>query len=107
MKNIMRYFSVYRVTKIILLILIVPVILLSVVSSLVMFNSKGNGGIPALFGNHAITLENSNFATQDTDAFNEGEVVLFKSLAQTDYKISDIIAYYSAEVLLWILFWHF
>ena len=72
-------------------IIIIPILVLSVICSIVMINAKRNNSVPNLFGYSLVTvlsesMTNSGFEVNDT--------VLVKSINADDIEVGDIIAYY-------------
>ncbi len=72
-------------------IIIIPILVLSVICSIVMINSKRSNSVPNLFGYSLVTIlsesmENSGFKVDDT--------VMVKSTEPEEIKVGDIIAYY-------------
>lgn len=72
-------------------IIIIPILVLSVICSIVMINAKRNNSVPNLFGYSLVTvlsesMTNSGFEVNDT--------VLVKSIDANTIEIGDIIAYY-------------
>lgn len=72
-------------------IIIIPILVLSVICSIVMINAKRNNSVPNLFGYSLVTvlsesMTNSGFEVNDT--------VLVKSIDANTIEVGDIIAYY-------------
>ncbi|MDD4815539.1 MAG: hypothetical protein PHQ62_00150 [Clostridia bacterium] len=86
----------YKITQTIFYIMLIPLLFMAFVSSIVMFNTKTSGGYPNLLGYTVIQFKDNSFYDSVKNRYAENEVNLFFSLKETDYKIGDIIAYYSA-----------
>ncbi len=72
-------------------IIIIPILVLSVICSIVMINAKRSNSVPNIFGYSLVTIlsdsmQNSGFEVSDT--------VMVKSTEVQDIKVGDIIAYY-------------
>lgn len=90
-----KNYSIYKFFKIMLAVLIIPAMLLSIFSSVVMISSKSNGGIPTLFGNSVVEMPHNRF--EESEKLEVGQDVLFTKLDDKKYAVDNIIAYFSTK----------
>jgi len=84
----------YVILDIITNVLIVPVLLLSLVASIVMYNAKKHNEVPSLFGYSAVKILTTSMQTEETPEYSAGNVVLVKKVSPELLDAGDVIAFY-------------
>ena len=72
-------------------ILIIPVLVLSVICSIVMINAKRSNSVPNLFGYSLVTILSDSMLNS---GFEVDDTVMVKTEDATEIKVGDVIAYY-------------
>ena len=72
-------------------VLIIPVLVLSVICSIVMINAKRNNSVPNLFGYSLVTILSESMLDS---GFEVDDTVMVKKEDAEEIKVGDIIAYY-------------
>ena len=72
-------------------ILIIPVLVLSVICSIVMINAKRSNSVPNLFGYSLVTILSESMVDS---GFEVDDTVMVKQEDTTEIKVGDVIAYY-------------
>ena len=86
-----KKYKFYKFSKIVLLVVAIPLLALALFSAIVMNTSKEAGGYPSMFGYTVIDL------TYDQNAYyGEGvnKKIMVQKVSNDDYKVGDIIVYY-------------
>ena len=86
--------KIFDILDIISIVLIVPVLILGLFCSILMYNAKHQNGVPSLFGSYAVTIR-ENITTEEHPEFTEGAKVLVSSVNPEDLQPRDFIAFYS------------
>lgn len=88
-----------RVLDILSDILIIPIVILSLICTAVMFNSKLNYEVPSIFGYSVCRVLTNSMEPQfyGKSGTYQGDVVLIKRVGINELKKGDIIAYYSYD----------
>ena len=86
--------KIFDILDIISTVLIIPVLILGLFCSILMYNAKHQNGVPSLFGSYAVTIR-ENITTEEHPEFTEGAKVLVSSVNPEDLQPRDFIAFYS------------
>ena len=86
--------KIFDILDIITNVLIVPVLLIGLFCSILMFSAKQHNGVPSLFGYSAVRILTGSMHTSEQPEFAEGNVVLVKKVNPETLKVGDIIAFY-------------
>ena len=84
----------FDILDIITNVLIVPVLLIGLFCSILMFSAKQHNGVPSLFGYSAVRILTGSMNTSEQPEFAEGNVVLVKKVNPETLMVGDIIAFY-------------
>lgn len=86
--------KIFDILDIIALVLIIPVLILGIFCSVLMYNAKHSNGVPSMFGYSAVTIS-QDIATDEHPDFTEDAKVLVTSVSPENIQIGDYIAFYS------------
>lgn len=81
----------YQIIDVVTDILIIPIVVLCIVCTVVMFNSRTHNQIPSIFGYSAVQVVSGSMIAS---GFNIGDVALIKRVPISEIRTGDIIAYY-------------
>lgn len=87
----------YKFTKVVIAFLIIPTLVFGIFCTVVLSNTRTNGGIPSIFGYYAVQIPNNNFYNSELGLFKAGEHQMFQSINGSDYKVGDMISYYNVN----------
>lgn len=73
-------------------IIIIPILVLSVICSIVMINAKRSNNVPNLFGYSLVTILSGSM---ENSGFYEDDTVIVKDIDTSEIEVGDIIAYYT------------
>ena len=73
-------------------IIIIPILVLSVICSIVMINAKRSNNVPNLFGYSLVTILSGSM---ENSGFHEDDTVIVKDINTSEIEVGDIIAYYT------------
>lgn len=83
----------YRILDIITDILMIPIVVLSAVCTVIMFNARTNNQVPSIFGVSAVeVLSGSMLPT-----FKKGDIVVLERIEIKEIQVGDNIAFYWVE----------
>ncbi|HIV01586.1 MAG TPA: hypothetical protein IAA62_03425 [Candidatus Caccopulliclostridium gallistercoris] len=85
--------KIFDILDIISLVLIIPVLLLGIFCSLLMFSAKQNNGVPSMFGYSVVTID-EDIASEEHPDFTSGTKVLTRSVNAESLTIGDYISFY-------------
>ena len=85
--------KIFDILDIISLVLIIPVLILGIFCSLLMFSAKQNNGVPSMFGYSVVTID-EDIASEEHPDFTSGTKVLTRSVNAESLTIGDYIAFY-------------
>lgn len=94
MDKIKKRFYLIRFTKILIAILIIPTLIFGVFCTIVLSNTKLNGGIPSIFGYYVVQIPDNSFYNPTLKLYHAGDYRMFQSIQSSDYRVGDMIAYY-------------
>ncbi len=77
-------------------IIIIPILVLSVICSIVMINSKRSNNVPNLFGYSLVTILSGSMTNS---GFNEDDTVIVKSIDTKEIEVGDVFKYNNAVYL--------
>ena len=89
--------KVHKITNVLFLILLVPFLLVSLVASIIMFNTKSAGGYANFLGYYVYEIQNDNFkmSTQferyDVDPYVKGAKFLFHKVSIDDIEDGQFV----------------
>ena len=86
--------KIFDILDIITNVLIIPVLLLGLFCSILMFNAKQHNGVPSLFGYSAVKILTSSMETAENPQFAQGQTVLVKKVNTDELIPGDVIAFY-------------
>ena len=93
--------KVHKITNVLFLVLLVPFLLVSLVASIIMFNTKSAGGYANFLGYYVYEIQNDNFKMSgpngryDVDPYVKGAKFLFHKVSVDDLKDEQYVIYYS------------
>ena len=73
-------------------IIIIPILVLSVICSIVMINAKRSNNVPNLFGYSLVTILSGSM---ENSGFHEDDTVIVKDINTSEIEVGDIVAYYT------------
>ena len=85
--------KIFDILDIISLVLIIPVLVLGIFCSLLMFSAKQNNGVPSMFGYSVVTID-EDIASEEHPDFTSGTKVLTRSVNAESLTIGDYISFY-------------
>ena len=85
--------KIFDILDIISLVLIIPVLILGIFCSLLMFSAKQNNGVPSMFGYSVVTID-EDIASEEHPDFTSGTKVLTRSVNAESLTIGDYISFY-------------
>ena len=85
--------KIFDILDIISLVLIIPVLLLGIFCSLLMFSAKQNNGVPSMFGYSVVAID-EDIASEEHPDFTSGTKVLTRSVNAESLTIGDYISFY-------------
>ena len=91
--------KLFKITKILILILIIPALILGIFSGVMMFKAKANGGFPSMFGIAALQINNDKFYNELTGEYSKGSYYGFSAKEENEYALGDFVAYYVGELI--------
>lgn len=84
----------YVVLDIITNVLVVPVLLVALVCSILMFSAKKHNAVPSLFGYSAVKILTGSMQTDEHPEFAINQTVLVKKVNPESLQVGDVIAFY-------------
>ena len=72
-------------------IIIIPILVLSVICSIVMINAKRNNSVPNIFGYSLVTILSESMVES---GFDVDDTVMVKKIETDEIQIGDVIAFY-------------
>ena len=97
MSNYKSKLKLYKVTKVLVAIFLVPALLLGLFGGYMLFQAKSNGGFASIGGLYSLTIHNDQFYNSADGSFKEGEAYGFQKKNSNEYKQGDLIAFYLGE----------
>lgn len=94
MDKVRKRLILIRFTKIFIAILIIPTIIFGVFCTIVLSNTKLNGGLPSIFGYYVVQIPDNSFYNSQLNLYRAGDYRMFQSIQSSDYRVGDMIAYY-------------
>ena len=85
--------KIFDILDIISLVLIIPVLILGIFCSLLMFSAKQNNGVPSMFGYSVVAID-EDIASEEHPDFTSGTKVLTRSVNAESLTIGDYISFY-------------
>lgn len=85
--------KIFDILDIISLVLIIPVLVLGIFCSLLMFSAKQNNGVPSMFGYSVVTID-EDITSEEHPDFTSGTKVLTRSVNAESLTIGDYISFY-------------
>ena len=85
--------KIFDILDIISLVLIIPVLVLGIFCSLLMFSAKQNNGVPSMFGYSVVAID-EDIASEEHPDFTSGTKVLTRSVNAESLTIGDYISFY-------------
>lgn len=84
----------YVVLDIITNVLVVPVLLVALACSILMFSAKKHNAVPSLFGYSAVKILTGSMQTDEHPEFAINQTVLVKKVNPESLQVGDVIAFY-------------
>ena len=84
----------FKVLDIITSIIILPVLVLALLCSFIMFSAKRHNQVPSIFGYSVVTILSGSMENQATEEFLEGSTVMVRHTNPDEIEVGDVIAFY-------------